>query len=92
MLPKEVLELCRGPTGLPLTKSMPGFISAETAISEDEVGDSTFHLWEKWQNMSDFENYMAIPDRDMGSDFMKGWIETMDGPPKMIFPNFVTII
>ena len=40
---------------------MPGFISAETAISEDEAGDSTFHLWEKWGNISDFENYAASP-------------------------------
>ena len=88
---EKFLELCRGKVGLPLTRSMPGFISAETAISEDKSGQSTFHLWEKWENMSDFENYMAHPNRDMESDFMKGWVGSMDDPPRMIFPDFVTI-
>ena len=30
--------------GSPITKSIPGFISAETAISTDESGQNTAHL------------------------------------------------
>ena len=52
---ERFLELSGGSSGLPLTRTMSGFISAETTISENEAGQSTFHLWEKWEHMSDFE-------------------------------------
>ena len=35
------------PTGLALTKFMPGFISAETAIMTDDKGQTSFLLWAK---------------------------------------------
>ena len=54
----EFLDLVNSPEGFPITKSKPGFISAETAISTDESGQNTFHLWEKWEKIEDFENYM----------------------------------
>ena len=42
----EFLELNSTPEEFPITKSKPGFISAETGISTDESAQNTFHLWE----------------------------------------------
>jgi hypothetical protein len=42
----EFLDLISTPKGFPITKSKPGFISAETGISTDESAQNTFHLWE----------------------------------------------
>ena len=51
----ELLDLISSPEGFPITKSKPGFISVETGISTDESGRITFHLWEKWEKMENFE-------------------------------------
>ena len=88
---EEFLDLIRSPLGLPLTKSMTGFISAETAMSTDEAGQSTFHLWEKWKNMTDFENYMASPNRDPKCDFMQKWTGMMSDAPRMVFPELLLV-
>jgi len=85
----DFLDLINSPEGFSITKSKPGFISAETAMSTDESGQHTFHLWEKWEKMEDFQNYMQDPNRDPECDFMKKWTSTMDGPPKMIFPELL---
>ena len=45
----DFLDLINSPEGFSITKSKPGFISAETAMSADESGQHTFHLWEKWE-------------------------------------------
>ena len=88
---EEFLDLIRSPLGLPLTKAMTGFISAETAMSTDETGQSTFHLWEKWKNMADFENYMASPNRDPECDFMQKWTGMMSDAPRMVFPELLLV-
>ena len=54
----EMLYLVNSSEGFPITKSNPGFIPAETAMSTDESGQNIFHLCEKWEKMEDFENYM----------------------------------
>jgi len=84
----EISDLVCSPEGFPITKSKPGFISAETAISTDESGQNTFHLWEK---MEDFENYMQDPNRNSECAFMQKWGTMMDGPPKMIFPELLDL-
>ena len=43
----EFLDLMRSPEGLQITKSKPGFISAETCVSTVESGQYTFHILEK---------------------------------------------
>ena len=85
----DFLDLINSPEGFSITKSKPGFISAETAMSTDESGRHTFHLWEKWEKMEDFQNYMQDPNRDAECEFMKKWETMMDGPPKMIFPELL---
>ena len=87
----EFLDLINSPQRFPITKSKPGFISAETGISKDESGQSTFHLWEKWEKMEDFENYMKDHNRDPECDFMQKWAGMMDGPPKMVFPEILDL-
>ena len=59
------------PAGLALTKTMPGFISAETAIMTEENGQTSFLIWEKWQRQEDFAHYNQQPDRLEVSDCMK---------------------
>ena len=41
----DFLDLINSPEGFTITKSKPGFISAETAMSTNESGQHTFHLW-----------------------------------------------
>ena len=45
---ERFLQFVNGPKGFAITKSKPGFISAEVGLSKDGVGQTTFHLWEKW--------------------------------------------
>ena len=85
----DFLDLINSPEGFSITKSKPGFISAETAMSTDESGQHTLHLWEKWEKMEDFQNYMQDPIRDPECAFMQRWASMMDGPPKMIFPELL---
>ena len=85
------LDLINSPEWFSITKSKPGFISSETAMSTDESGQRTFHPWEKWEKMEDFENYMQDPNRDPECKFMQKWAGTMDGPPKMIFPELLDL-
>ena len=66
----EFLDLVNSPEGFPITKSKPGFISAETAISTDESGQNTFHLWEKWEKMEDFENLPSSPTFPKGETYV----------------------
>ena len=87
----DFVELNSTPEGFPITKSKPGFISAETGISTDESGQNTFHLWEKWEKMENFENYMQDPNRNPECAFMQKWETMMDGPPKMIFPELLDL-
>ena len=87
----EFLDLVNSPEGFPITKSKPGFISAETAISTDESGQNTFHLWEKWEKMGDFEHYMQDPNRNPEGEFMQKWLNCMDGEPKMVFPEILNL-
>ena len=87
----DFLELNSTPEGFPITKSKPGFISAETGISTDESGQNTFHLWEKWEKMENFENYMQDPNRNPECEFMQKWLSCMDGEPKMIFPEILDL-
>jgi len=55
------------------------------------LGQNTFHLWEKWEQMEDFENYMQDPNRNPECAFMQKWETMMDGPPKMVFPELLDL-
>ena len=58
----EFLDLISSPKGFPITKSKPGYFSAETGISTDESGQNSFHLQEKWEKIGNFGNYMQDPN------------------------------
>ena len=73
------------PAGLALTKTMPGFISAETAIMTEENGQTSFLIWEKWERQEDFAHYNQQPDRLEVSDCMKQFFACVRGAPKMGF-------
>ena len=78
-------EVINDPKGMALTKTMPGFISAEMAIFTDESGQDIFLLWEKWESKGDFENYNKNPDRQDESAFMQKFFSCVGGDPKMGF-------
>ena len=73
------------PKGFALTRTMPGFISAETAIMTDENGQASFLLWEKWEKQEDFAHYNQQPDRLEDSEFMQQFFACVGGAPKMGF-------
>ena len=70
------------PAGLALTKTMPGFISAETAIMTDENGQTSFLIWEKWERQEDFAHYNQKPDRLEDSDYMKQFLPVLAVRPR----------
>ena len=72
-------SLLKSELGLPYTKTMNGFISAEHGFSESDVGTVVWHLWEKWRYKEDYKNYMLKPPRAEGSKFMNTLIECLDG-------------
>ena len=71
--------------GVALTKSMPGFIAAETAIMIDENGPTSFLLRQTWERQEDCAHYNQQPDRLEDSEFMKQFFACVGGASKMGF-------
>ena len=71
--------------GLPYTKSMQGFISAEFGWTKDDEGNSVWNLWEKWETKEDFEKYDATPPRTEVSEFGKIFSDCAAGVPSQLW-------
>ena len=83
---KEIwISLLNSNIGLPYTKTMEGFISAEHGISRNEDNDLIWYLWEKWRTKEDYENYISTPPRSKTSKFMEIVLECSNGEMKEIW-------
>ena len=85
----ELVDLLKSPEGFPTTKSKPGLISLESGVSTDDSGQSTVHIWCKWEKMEDFENYTKDPNRDLESEYNKKLADLTDGPFKMVWLEII---
>ena len=81
----ELVDLLKSPKGFAIAKSKPGFISLESGGSTDDSGQSTVHIWCKWEKREDFENYAKDPNRDPESEYNKKMAGMTDGPFKMVW-------
>ena len=83
---KEIwISLLNSKIGLPYTKTMDGFISAEHGISKDKDNNLIWHLWEKWHTKEDYQNYIFKPLRSKTSKFMEVVLECSNGEMKEIW-------
>ena len=82
---KDFEELCNSTEGFAITKKQKGFVSAEWMVSTSKIGKASFHLWEKWEAVQDFENYMQTPKRALGSDFEKAVSKWADGDVRIFW-------
>ena len=83
---KEIwISLLNSKIGLPYTKTMDGFISAEHGISKDKDNDLIWHLWEKWHPKEDYQNYISTPLRSKTGKFMEVVLECSNGEMKEIW-------
>lgn len=55
------------------------------------MGQTTFHLWEKWEKLEDFENYGQDPERLPGAEFEEIFADCIDGVPREIFPEIMEV-
>ena len=85
----ELVDLLKSPEGFPTTKSKPGLISLESGVSTDDSGQSTVHIWCKWEKREDFENYTKDPNRDPESEYIQKFEGMTDGPPKMVWLEII---
>ena len=88
---QKFLQFVNGPKGFAITKAKLGFISAEVGLSKDDAGQTTFHLWEKWERMEDFENYGPDPEGLPGAEFEKIFADCIDGAPRELVPAIMEI-
>ena len=87
---EDWIDIVNDPKGLALTKTMPGFISAEMAFRTNDAGQHSFLLWEKWETQEDYANYNNHPDRKDDCEFMQRFFSCVDGEPKMGFCETVS--
>ena len=90
----EFVDLLKSPEGFPTTKSKPGLITLESGVSTDDSGQSTVHIWCKWEKMEDFENYLKDPNRnepnqDPESEYAQKQADMTDGPLKMVWLEII---
>ena len=87
---KEIWEsLLFSDLGLPYTKTMPGFISAEHGFSQDKSGKLIWYLWEKWQTKEDYNQYILTAPRQDGSKFSNALMECLGGDPSEIWVDLL---
>ena len=85
----EFLDLLKSPKGFAIAKSKPGLISLESGVSTDDSGQSTVHIWCKWEKREDYENYTKDPNRDPESEYMQKSAGMTDGPFKMVWLEII---
>ena len=85
----ELVDLLKSPEGFPTTKSKPGLISLESGVSTDDSGQSTVHIWCKWEKREDFENYAKDPNRDPESEYNQKLAGMTDGPFKTVWLEII---
>ena len=83
------MDLLKSPKGFAITKSKPGFISLKSGVSTDDSGQSTVHIWCKWEKREDFENYAKDPNRDPESEYIQKFSGMTDGPAKMVWLEII---
>ena len=87
---KEIwISLLNSKIGLPYTKTMDGFISAEHGISKDKDNNLIWHLWEKWQTKEDYNQYTLTAPRQDGSEFSNALMECLGGDPSEIWVDLL---
>ena len=85
----ELVDLLKSPKGFALTKSKPGLITLESGVSKDDSGQSTVHIWCKWEKMEDYEIYTKDPNRDPESEYMQKTTGMTDGPAKIVWLEII---
>ena len=85
----ELVDLLKSPEGFPTTKSKPGLITLESGVSTDDSGQSTVHIWCKWEKREDYENYTKDPNRDPESEYGQKSAGMTDGPAKIVWLEII---
>ncbi len=83
------MDLLKSPKGFAIAKSKPGLISLESGVSKDDSGQSTVHIWCKWEKMEDYENYAKDPNRDPESEYNQKLAGMTDGPAKIVWLEII---